>query len=147
MIPDWLHNAIVTGVQKLYALRLVGTPPEDAVLGMATVWLEAIDRPGIEWDEALDSARVQRAFRRLFRQCDRWPSPRMFLDQLGNRDPPLALPPPPMTPAEVERNRERVRELVAMLARKQRAPKPPTPADIEAKRQEARSFTTKNQEN
>jgi hypothetical protein len=147
MIADWLRAEVITGLQKLLALRLPGTPPQDAVTGTAQVWLEAIDQPGICWDEALDKPRVLRAFKALFANCERWPVPKNFMQHLGNRDPPRALPPPPMTREEIERNRERVRELVALLARKQRAPKPPTPADIEAKRQEARSFATKKQEN
>lgn len=119
MIPDWLHNAVIEGLQKLIALRLPGTPPQDAVAGTAAVWLEAIDSPRMRWDESLDLPRVRRSFRALFINCDRWPAPKLFIAHLGNRDPPLALPEPPMTPEQRERNRERLRELVASLNAKQ----------------------------
>ena len=42
MVPDWFRIVIATGLQKLLALRLAGTPPEDAIVGTAEVWLEAI---------------------------------------------------------------------------------------------------------
>lgn len=118
MIPDWLHNAVIEGLQKLIALRLPGTPPQDAVAATAAVWLEAIDSPRMRWDESLDLPRVQRSFRALFINCDRWPAPKLFIQHLGIRDPPLALPEPPMTPEQRARNRERLRELVANLSAK-----------------------------
>lgn len=94
MVADWLRFEIASGLQKLLALRLPGTPPEDAIKGTAEVWLEAMNDCGIQWTEHLDRERVQRAFRSLFRICDRWPAPRLFLDNLGNRDPPLPFPLP-----------------------------------------------------
>ena len=94
MVADWLRVEVASGLQKLLALRLPGTPPEDAIIGTAEVWLEAIDDVSIQWTEHLDRHRVQRAFKTLFRTCDRWPAPKAFLDHLGNRDPPPALPPP-----------------------------------------------------
>lgn len=118
MIPDWLHNAVIDGLQKLLALRLPGTPAAEAVGGTAMVWLEAIDRPGMRWDEEMDMPRVQRAFRALFATCDRWPAPKLFIQHLGNRDPPPALPAPRMSPEELARNRQRVRDIAAMLAGK-----------------------------
>lgn len=53
----------------------------------------------------------------LFRICDRWPAPKVFLDNLGNRDPPKALPEPPITPEARERNRARLREIMESLAK------------------------------
>ena len=116
MVPNWLRDEVLTGLQKLLALRLVGTPPEDAIAGTAQVWIEAMDRPGIEWIERLDRPRVQRAFRALFATCERWPVPKLFIAHLGNRDPPKALAEPPMTPEQIARNRERLREMIASLS-------------------------------
>lgn len=71
-MPDWFRIVIATGLQKLLALRLAGTPPEDAIVGTAEVWLEAIWNNGCRWDEQLDRERLERAFLVLFRVCDRW---------------------------------------------------------------------------
>lgn len=120
MVADWLRFEIASGLQKLLALRLMGTPPEDAIVGTAEVWLEAMEHCGVQWVEHLDRERVQRAFQTLFRICDRWPAPKLFLDNLGNRDPPKALPAPPFTPEARERNRARLREIMESLAKSKR---------------------------
>jgi hypothetical protein len=117
MAADWLRGEIASGLQKLLALRLTGTPPEDAIVGTAEVWLEALECCGIQWLEHLDRQRVQRAFKTLFGSCDRWPAPKLFLANLGNRDPPPALPAPPLTAAEAEQNRAKLRAMVEQLAK------------------------------
>lgn len=117
MVADWLRFEIASGLQKLLALRLIGTPPEDAIIGTAEVWLEAVGSCGVQWVEHLDRDRVQRAFQTLFRICERWPAPKQFLDNLGSRDPPKALPEPPITPEARERNRARLREVMESLAK------------------------------
>ena len=48
MVADWLRVEVASGLQKLLALRLPGTPPEDAIIGTAEVWLEAIDDVSIQ---------------------------------------------------------------------------------------------------
>lgn len=118
MVPDWFRFVIVTGLQKLLALRLTGTPPEDAIVGTAEVWLEAIWDRGCRWEEHLDRERMERAFLVLFRTCDRWPAPKLFLDNLAARAPPRELPPPSISPEERERNAARIRELVKNLKQK-----------------------------
>lgn len=115
MIPDWLRREVINGLQKLFVLGLPATPSADAIASVGVVWLEAIALKRIEWDESLDLPRVHRAFGDLYAQCERWPPPKLFLDRLGNRDPPRALPPPPLSPAEIARNRERVRVLAQGL--------------------------------
>lgn len=120
MVADWLRFEIASGLQKLLALRLMGTPPEDAIVGTAEVWLEAMEHCGVQWVEYLDRERVRRAFQTLFRTCDRWPAPKLFLDNLGNRDPPKALPSPPITPEARERNRAKLREIMESLAKSKR---------------------------
>ena len=104
MVPDWFRIVIATGLQKLLALRLAGTPPEDAIVGTAEVWLEAIWNNGCRWDEQLDRERLERAFLVLFRVCDRWPPPKLYLDNIGARAPPRQLPPPPVSPEVREQN-------------------------------------------
>lgn len=120
MVADWLRFEIASGLQKLLALRLTGTPPEDAIVGTAEVWLEAMECCGIQWLEHLDRQRVQRAFKTLFGSCDRWPAPKLFLASLGNRDPPPALPAPRLTAEELEKNRAKLSEMIEQLAAKQK---------------------------
>ncbi|BCB28422.1 hypothetical protein SKTS_33080 [Sulfurimicrobium lacus] len=120
-MADWLRCEIASGLQKLLALRLIGTPPEDAIVGTAEVWLEAMAHCSIQWSEQLDSQRVRRSFQTLFRICDRWPAPKAFLDNLGARDPPKALPAPRITPEERARNKARFREIMELLARNKRS--------------------------
>ncbi|OIP06964.1 MAG: hypothetical protein AUK53_11835 [Betaproteobacteria bacterium CG2_30_59_46] len=112
---EWFRIEIVTGLQKLLALRLAGTPPEDAIVGTAEVWLEALWHSGTAWSEHLDRERVRRAFQTLFRICDRWPSPKLLLDNLGSRPQPKALPTPPASPEQIARNKDRLRELIESL--------------------------------
>lgn len=99
---------------KLLALRLQGTPPEDAIVGTAEVWLRAL-WPDRTWAEHIDRIRIQQAFRVLFRICDRWPTPKLFLDNLGSRPQPQALPPPGFAEV-IARNKAKLKELMEQLA-------------------------------
>jgi hypothetical protein len=94
VVEKWLEREIARGLQGLIALRLSGAPADDSVTLTLDVWLAAIESLSVNWNEQLDAERVRRAFRTLYRICDRWPPPKVFLDNLGNRDPPPALPPP-----------------------------------------------------
>jgi len=115
VVPDWFRAVIVTGLQKLLALRLAGTPPEDAIVGTAGVWLEAIWTTGLQWDESLDRQRMERAFSILLRTCDRWPSPKTYLDHLGDRPPQPQLPPPPLSPEQRAKNKARLHAMLHTL--------------------------------
>ncbi|MEG1971345.1 MAG: hypothetical protein RR101_14630 [Burkholderiaceae bacterium] len=117
MANDWLRAEIATGLQKLLALRLAGTPPEDAIGLTAAVWLEAITGTAIAWDESLDRNRVRRSFLTLTSTCDRWPAPRAFLINLPQRPAPIALP-LPSVPAAVRRaNLDKLKAATAGLKR------------------------------
>lgn len=113
---EWFRAEIATGLQKLLALRLQGTPPEDAIVGTAEVWLEAL-WPDRTWAEHIDRTRIQQAFRVLFRICDRWPTPKLFLDNLGSRPQPQSLPSPPASPEVIARNKAKLKELMEQMAK------------------------------
>lgn len=113
---EWFRAEIATGLQKLLALRLQGTPPEDAIVGTAEVWLEAL-WPDRTWAEHIDRIRIQQAFRVLFRICDRWPTPKLFLDNLGSRPQPQALPSPQASPEVIARNKAKLKELMEQMAK------------------------------
>ena len=117
MVEKWLEREIARGLQGLIALRLSGAPADDSVTLTLDVWLAAIESLSVNWNEQLDAERVRRAFRTLYRICDRWPAPKLFLDNLGNRDPPKALPPPPISEEQRKKNVALLRELMKKLGR------------------------------
>lgn len=117
MVEKWLEREIARGLQGLIALRLSGAPADDSVTLTLDVWLAAIESLSVNWNEQLDAERVRRAFRTLYRICDRWPPPKVFLDNLGNRDPPPALPPPPISEEQRKKNVALLRELMTKLGR------------------------------
>lgn len=114
-MDDLLRNEIITGVQKLFSLRLPGAPAADAVGMTAAVWIEALAAHRINWDAHQDAPRIQRAFQILLR-ADRWPVPKDLIAALPPRPEPLRLPEPPLTAAELETRRARIRALREMLA-------------------------------
>ena len=117
MVEKWLEREIARGLQGLIALRLSGAPADDSVTLTLDVWLAAIESLSVNWNEQLDAERVRRAFRTLYRICDRWPPPKVFLDNLGNRDPPKALPPPPISEEQRKKNVALLREMMTKLGR------------------------------
>ena len=117
MVEKWLEREIARGLQGLIALRLTGAPADDSVTLTLDVWLAAIESLSVNWNEQLDAERVRRAFRTLYRICDRWPAPKLFLDNLGNRDPPKALPPPPISEEQRKKNVALLREMMKKLGR------------------------------
>lgn len=120
MVEKWLEREVARGLQGLIALRLAGAPADDSVTLTLDVWLVAVGSLPVCWNEQLDVERVRRAFRTLYRICDRWPPPKVFLDNLGNRDPPKALPAPPIHPEIREKNRAKLREIMENLAKSKR---------------------------
>lgn len=117
MVEKWLEREIARGLQGLIALRLSGAPADDSVTLTLDVWLVAMESLSVHWNEQLDAERVRRAFRTLYRICDRWPPPKLFLDNLGNRDPPPALPPPQISEEQRKKNVAQLRELMKKLGR------------------------------
>lgn len=115
MVEKWLEREIARGLQGLIALRLAGAPADDSVTLTLDVWLAAIECQAVTWNEQADAERIRRAFRTLYRICDRWPPPKVFLDNLGNRDPPPALPPPPISKEERKKNVARIQAIMKKL--------------------------------
>jgi hypothetical protein len=115
VVEKWLEREIARGLQGLIALRLAGAPADDSVTLTLDVWLAAIECQAVTWNEQADAERIRRAFRTLYRICDRWPPPKVFLDNLGNRDPPPALPPPPISKEERKKNVARIQEIMKTL--------------------------------
>lgn len=111
MAERWLEREVARGLQGLLALRLDGAPAQDAVTRTLDVWLVALESMPVAWDMQLDTGRIRDAFRALYRTTRRWPAPAAFMEQLGNRDPPPALPAPKTDPAVSTEWIARLREI------------------------------------
>ncbi|HHJ12256.1 MAG TPA: hypothetical protein ENK00_03660 [Chromatiales bacterium] len=115
MAETWFRRAIAEGLTRLTALSLPGTPPAETIKLTREAWVEALWE-GRAWVET-DAERIAAGFRSLSRRIDRWPAPKALLDHLPPRPASLRLPHKP-TPEQRERNRQKLRELVARALRK-----------------------------
>jgi hypothetical protein len=115
MTPRWLEREVARGLQGLIALRLPGAPGEDAITLTLDIWLAALTTRAAAWTEA-DAPRLNHAFRCLYAQCTQWPAPRQLLDALPDPRPQVALPPPPLTPAQRAANKARLQEMMQNLS-------------------------------
>lgn len=87
-MPNWAYNQMIEGLQKLTVLRLQGAPPADAIKAVATVWEEALAPYVWAWQPETDRHRLPEAFRRLMRESERWPAPKMLIERIPPRPQP-----------------------------------------------------------
>jgi hypothetical protein len=73
-VEDWFHNAVVSGVQRLYALNLPDRPAAEVVQLTAVTWVDVLWAL-LPWAEHLDAWRLPVAFTGLAASADRWPAP------------------------------------------------------------------------
>lgn len=85
VVPEWLEDLILRGLQRLLTLRLRNSPAAETIRGTAHVWVAAIATRNIAWDHDLDAERVKRAFLNLCANCEQWPAPATFLANLPPR--------------------------------------------------------------
>lgn len=105
-MPDWAYNQMIEGLQKLLVLRLQGSPPADAISGVAAVWEEALTPTTWAWQPETDGERLPQAFRLLIRQADKWAQPAQLIKQIPpRREMPVAglLQNKRQAPSEAER--------------------------------------------
>lgn len=102
----------MTGLQKLYPLSLDRTPAADILPGTAMAWIQAITH-NRAWDQYRDTPRIRGAFTTLAQSCDRWPSPKQFMEALPQSEQPRLTKQPgiPSTKEEREANLARLRQL------------------------------------
>ena len=112
-LPKTVHNAVIDGIQRLYALRLEGAPPADSLQATATVWLDALGYKRSWREDANASRHPNRAARCAARR--RGPAPAQFLDHLPPPPPPPALPAPRLTAADHQDNAAWLTRLVDKL--------------------------------
>lgn len=121
-VPAWLENTVIQGFQGLLALRLSNSPPEDAVNMTVDIWLVAISSAGV-WDKTLDEPRFIKAFQYLYRSVDKFPTPKQLLDALPRRKEFKQLEAPKLTQEQIEKNKQRIKEMLSELKRNVRRSK------------------------
>lgn len=90
--PFWFSDAVVTGMQKLLPLSLAGQPPADAIDIAAKSWVNALWHHKTIWWDKEDIERIKSTFDALCCQCERWPTPALFVKNLQKRQEAEAAP-------------------------------------------------------
>lgn len=106
MPADWFNNALVDGLELIYALALRNAPAASVLPLTTTGWIETLWRKPIAWDQKLDADRIAKGFVSLGGAITEWPAPAMLMQHLPPRStaaPRLAAPAPTLSP---ERRRE-----------------------------------------
>ena len=120
MMTKEVNNALVSGIQHMFAMRLPGHPPLDAADGTYQAWIAAFDSLPIAWDDERDVPRIRQAFGALWATVDRWPTPKMLIACIPPVPPPpqLEAPKKVWTEEEIAKNKKRLAEMLGMLADK-----------------------------
>jgi len=110
----WFHNAVIDGVQRLYALNLADRPAAEVLPLAAVTWVEVL-WSWMLWNEALDAKRLAVGFRNLAASVERWPAPKQLRAHLpARRSDAPALAQPSCGPTAEQRARlEEVRNRIS----------------------------------
>jgi hypothetical protein len=88
----WLDNLIIEGIQRLLILRLKNSPALDTINPLIDTWVYVFKAQAVDWNEALDTPRIRKAFLHCAGKVDEFPSPRTVLQYLPSRPDVLKLP-------------------------------------------------------
>ncbi|GAA4650819.1 hypothetical protein GCM10023116_31020 [Kistimonas scapharcae] len=89
----WFQDLVVDGVQGLIVLSLPRTPAMEIIDATVLQWVEVLWAAPVDWSHNQDAKRMRDAFTRLKYSATEWPTPRQYLELLGNRNTnPLRLP-------------------------------------------------------
>ena len=103
---------MTNGFQRLLVLSLPNTPAADTIALTAAVWCDTA-WPHTEWTDE-DLPRIESAFQSLCRNCDRWPTPKQFIECLPKREMRLQLG-QKMTAEDMANGRKRIAQIVSMV--------------------------------
>lgn len=101
MLPKSCHNAVIDGLEMLYALRLSFAPNEAQIDACIDAWLVALS-PYCQAED--DAERILQAFAKLAGEVSQWPAPKALIERLPMRPEPLPLPKPKISAAERQQN-------------------------------------------
>lgn len=90
-IPEWFNNAIVSGIELLYALALRGAPAAEVLTLTTTGWIETLWRKPLAWQQDADEQRLGAAFVSLGGAVSEWPAPAQLMQHMPPRPEPTAL--------------------------------------------------------
>ncbi len=144
----WFHNEIITGLARIAALCMAGTPAREYMADTESVWIDTLWRKPIGWDEGEDRERVCAAFDVLIGRAERFPAPSEFIQCLPKRKPQEHRPllEVKLSPEQIERNKRNAKKLAKELAA---AMKTPETAEEKRRRiqreQEMRDFQARMQ--
>lgn len=81
--PDaWLRAIIAEAFKRMAARRMPDAPAADMICTVADDWVEIVGE-GMELE--LDGTRVVAGFKRIFRECSRWPQPADLFKRMPDR--------------------------------------------------------------
>ena len=118
----FLNEAVITGLQRLLALRLVGSPPADAIELTASGWREAMSRYPSGWNDEWDGWRINAGFDQRVWKSERWPTVKHLIDNLPKRIPPPPLPKPAMTKQMQKEGKKKLQQILNELEAKRMPP-------------------------
>lgn len=81
--PDyWLRCIIAVAFERMVTRRMQDAPAADLITVAAEDWLDIV---GEKMEQDIDQERIVVAFRRIFRECSRWPQPADLIKRLPAR--------------------------------------------------------------
>lgn len=113
-VPDWFYQSVGAGLGMLLVLHLPGAPGHETIEFTEQVWVDLLWSAPTDWNQEQDEARLQRGFRLLAREVDRWPAPKLLLKMLPARKPLPELG-RHFSDEELAANRQRMKDI--MLAK------------------------------
>lgn len=114
MLPA-CHNAIIDGLELLYALRLAFAPNESQIEACIDAWLVAL-APYAK--EEADSERIRQGFVRLSGELSQWPAPKALIERLAVRPLPRLAALPSISEAERQANLAVIDALMVQMGRR-----------------------------
>lgn len=120
-VPAWFQRAVADGFGALSVLELPGQPyTDDDIKRTRKVWSEVLWRKQVDWVEELDARRVREAFLLLAGNITRWPAPAQLLEHIPRRPEPRKLPAPRVSPADRQRNKRYIHEMLNQIGVRRR---------------------------
>ena len=108
----WILAETIRGLDRLYLMRLPGTPAATMLQPLAEEWAKSLMRNFGNPVEKVDAPRIRRSFDELIDKSDKWPSPSQFYKYLRPRPQREALPVPSISKEGMEKGRVFIKEIL-----------------------------------
>ncbi|WP_434777666.1 hypothetical protein [Neisseria sp. Ec49-e6-T10] len=117
MDNNFIRTEIIEGLQKLFSLRLIGSPAEDILQVTGETWIVAFSKKTEGW-KIEDEGRIEKAFNLILADIERWPSPKQVIALIPKRKKPTELAPPKFTSEQIAANKKRLAETLKIIVAK-----------------------------